>query len=189
MTTLFVGLDPSLSSTGVVVLSPEGATLAAVSVKVPLEQAKAIARVVEIRRQVFEIIESCAAMADHVQCAVEGYAYSGRSFTVAQLVEVGTSLRLGILDRGWAYSDISPSAVKAFALMPGRPKAKDKPFKEAKALWGFEHKSGDVVDAYVIAQAARAKAGRVGTALHARQLDVLVGMRTAAVAATCTTGV
>ena len=164
----FVGIDPSVTATGVAVLNSAGEVLTATAIKCG---GHGLPRVLEYRTQVLDLLPEGPA---HV--AIEGYAYSNK-FNLATLVELGTALRLAVLDRGWTYVDVAPTALKAFALMPKGSKAKDKPFVQVKERWGFVHKSGDVVDAYVLAQIARADAGAARRELHIRQIDVLTGLK------------
>lgn len=173
---LFVGIDPSFTATGVVVLNRDSAVLAAASVKVPAEGRSDIDRALAVANDVQALIEDAGPQQD-VRVAIENYSLNSR-FRLAMLVTLGTVLRMRLRLLGWAYVDPAPLQVKAYALMPAKTPSKVKPFKECEALWGFKHKSGDVVDAYVLAQIARAAHGAQAVGqLHARQIDVLAKLK------------
>lgn len=173
---LYVGIDPSFTATGVVVLDATGAVLACTALKLPKE-GDYLQRSIALRNEVFELITSCGTGREPPHVAIESYAYSNK-FTLAMLVTLGTVLRMALLDRGWPYVEPSPSAVKSFALMPSKSPKGAKPVKEAERLWGFKHKSKDVVDAYVMAQIARATGGAQAIGhLDMKQIDVVSGLK------------
>ena len=174
---LYVGIDPSYSGTGVVVLDKEGQILACTSIKAPSEGSN-LHRAVALRNDVLELILSHGLERDAPFVAIENYSLNSK-FGLAMLVTMGTVLRMALLDRGWPYVEPAPQAVKAFALMPGKKTTKkQKPVAEAEKLWGFKHKSKDVVDAYVLAQIARAAGGAQALGhLDVKQIDVVAKLR------------
>lgn len=181
---LYVGIDPSYTATGVVVLDGHGIVLNASSIKLPGEGASNLDRAIAITNGVQAAVEDSAPGAEVRMVGIEGYSL-GSKYQVAMLVTLGTTLRLRFRALQWPYIEPTPTQVKVYALM--NPKkgvkgkvvySKDKPFKEVAEHWGFVHKSGDVVDAYVLAQAARGAGGGVSLAtLHERQLDVLAKLK------------
>lgn len=182
---LFVGIDPSYTATGVVVLDCDSLVLNAVSIKLPAEGQNHIDRALDIANAVQLTVKDSAPGHAVAMAAIEGYSL-GSKYQVAMLVTLGTVLRMRMREWGWCYVEPVPTQVKAYALMTPKPgkglkKAygKDKPITEVAEHWGFTHKSGDVVDAYVLAQIARASGGGVQLLghLHERQLDVLAKLK------------
>ena len=179
---LYVGIDPSYTGTGIVVLNKDSGVLACTKVKAPSEGSD-IMRALAVRNEVFEIITSCGAHvlgSNRPFVAIENYSLNSK-FGLAMAATLGTVLRMGLIDRDWLYVEPSPQSVKAFALMAkgkGARSKKQKPVKEAQAIWGFKHKSNDVVDAYVLAQIARSAGGAHALGqLDARQLEVVAGLK------------
>lgn len=174
---LYVGIDPSYSGTGIVILDKDSQVLVCAKVKAPAEGSD-LMRAINVRAQVVEMIITCGVQFDKPCIAIENYSLNSK-FGLAMAATLGTALRLGFWDRDWPYTEPTPQAVKAFALMPSKRTKKQKPVKEAQELWGFKHKSNDIVDAYVLAQLARAHFGAhpLGQ-LHPKQLEVVAGLRT-----------
>lgn len=173
---LYVGIDPSFTATGVVVLDESSAVLACTTIKLPKE-GDYLQRSLALRNEIFELITSCGIGREPPHVAIESYAYNNK-FSLAMLVTLGTVLRMALLDKGWPYVEPSPTAVKAFAMMPKKSKKGAKPVLEAERLWGFKHKSKDVVDAYVMAQIARATGGAQAIGhLDIKQIDVVSGLK------------
>lgn len=184
---MFVGIDPALGSTGLVMLWPNGQPSYSESIR-PAGNQTGLVRVRDIRHQIMRAIKlSRDAFPDAWEragmVAIETVAFSKMAFTVAQLTELGTALRLALHDAGLPYWDISPSQVHAFVGFKKPKGLKDtkanrlklKPHAEVKAAWGFEHESGDVIDAYVMAQAMRTLPDL--KAATSKQREVLMGLR------------
>lgn len=172
---LYVGVDPSYSGTGVVVLDTNGGVLVCTSIKT-LPGTLDIDRALEIRDALLEMIAACGPQ-EPPHIAIENYSLNSK-FGLAMAVTLGTVLRLAFKDRGWPYTEPAPNAVKAYALMGKKTKKKQKPVAEAEKLWGFKHRSNDVVDAYVLAQIARAKGGAQALGhLHERQIEVIANLK------------
>lgn len=153
-----IGIDGAATSTGIAVVSPreEGTKTdmvwSAQAIQIPghtgLERAV---------RQVLRLDEILVSTKPEL-AVIEGYAYQNHH-TLATLVEVGTCLRLALRRRDVPYIEVAPTRLKKFVFSK-TPSAKGKTKKHKKALvatavwklWGFEHESDDVVDAYVLAQ-------------------------------------
>lgn len=177
---LYVGIDPGFVKTGVVVLDQEGALLAAGVIKLPAEGRSDLDRAIAIATEAQAMVEDSAASAHVTMVAIEGYSIESR-FRVAMLATLGTVLRLRLRALLWPYVEPAPTQLKNYALMANRKwkgKAKAKPVAEVEKLWGFKHKSTDVIDAYVLAQIARAAGGAHPlAALDPRQIDVVAKLK------------
>ena len=159
-----VGIDASLTSTGIVVLNEGNVYTDTIQRK-----STGVERLIEIR----ELVRLAVSGADLV--AIEGYAFA-RSNQAYQLGELGGVLRVMFREEGIKYIDVAPSAVKKFATGKGNAN------KEAVAVgvykrWGKEFKTNDEADAFVLAKIGQAyMAGQEGlTAFQREVIDALVG--------------
>lgn len=171
-----VGVDPSVRSTGLVILRGDD-VLAARTVKPPKDMT-GLARVVHLRDTVVGAVLDAVGDADRPpRLCIEDYAY-GNAFSLAKLVELGTALRLAFHGRGWRYAAVAPNQLKKFVGIKASPgkASKVKPLDHVKALWGFETKSHDVADAYVLARIAQAW-GASPKGLSEDQRDVMHALR------------
>lgn len=170
---LFVGIDPSLTGTAVVVLENDNTE--------PVEcrmcrvgDSRGMDRVLEIEKLMARTIydaRSSRGLAVPVTVAIEHYSY-GSKFNVVDLVQLGTVLRLSLIRRQYPYLDPSPGQVKKFAGIKG----KTKPKAACETLWGFKPKNADIADAYVLAQIARASRQK-GVHLTSQQREVVASCR------------
>lgn len=159
-----VGIDASLTSTGVAVIGGGN-----VDTDVIQRKSTGIERLIEIREQVKGIVNGVDLV------AIEGYAFA-RSNQAHQIGELGGVLRVMFREEGIEYIDVAPSAVKKFATGKGNAN------KEAVAVgvykrWGKEFKTNDEADAFVLAKIGQAyMAGQEGlTAFQREVIDALVG--------------
>lgn len=164
---LFVGIDPSTTRTGIVVLEDANPVpLFHTSLKGGDE--RGLQRVRTMGQELIDTLSGQAGGAE-IRLGIEGYAY-GNAFSLATLVELGTVYRMMIIDRGWPFVEPSPGQVKKFAgIKTGKLTA------QVQALWGWKPPNHDVADAYVIAQIARAAYSRV--VLTPAQMDVVHACR------------
>lgn len=195
---LSVGIDPSLKGTGLVCLVDHETTPRLALHLTPIE-GPLIRRIHELRSRVvmgINDVRRTLPVGAGVMVCIEGYA-KWSLHDPEPLVGLGTAIRLMCLDMGWPYVEPTPSQVQAYVqfAIPSDCKGKAKglkknakrvkPHAEVKAHWGFEHESGDVVDAYVMAQIAlRSSPWRPlrGAGLKPYQIDVLHKLSAAQVA-------
>lgn len=114
------GMDLSLTATGV-------ATAQSTSTIKP--KTKGVARLVEIRRRVLELVSadlvhdwSCSDCAGDLLVVLEGYSMGGQrgSAGVGQMLgELGGVVRVALHDAGIAFVEIPPSTLKKFATGKG----------------------------------------------------------------------
>lgn len=157
----FVGIDPSLSSTAVVVIDESGVLIKS---KVITSKLTGPARLVEIRNEIRrELIETRYSSAKplksneyhhKVQVAIEHYAM-GCKFNREALGELGGVLRVLLFEEDFPYIEIPPLRLKQFAT--GKASAeKDHILLAVYKKWGIEFKRNDEADAFILAQMARA---------------------------------
>lgn len=139
----FVGIDPS-TKTGFVALDEHGQVLVAKELTGAGKQdPKRMATLID------EIMR-------HVQSddfiVIEGFGFASQQ--AIQLGGIGWGIRMSLLRRGIEYQEASPSQVKKFATGKGNTK-KDEMVLPIYKIFGFEHPSDNVRDAYVLAEIAR----------------------------------
>ena len=139
-----VGIDASLSSTGVAVLNDPPGDIRTEAIK---SNKTGPARLIEIRER---IRETCAGASLVV---LEGYAFAQAS-QAHQLGELGGVLRTMFFEMGMEVLEVGPGQLKKFA--SGRGNAK----KEEMAVaiykrWGREFVTNDEADAFVLVQIGR----------------------------------
>lgn len=137
-----VGIDASLTSTGVAVLNGSLHTETIQSKKTGPE------RLVEIRERIREIV----AGADLI--VLEGYAFA-RPNQSHQIGELGGVLRVMLHELGMKWLEVAPSAVKKFATGKGNAKKEEVAVGVYKR-WKKEFVSSDEADAFVLAMIGQA---------------------------------
>lgn len=154
----YVGLDPS-TKTGVVILDREGNVLDSMEIH----------RGGKDPERMVDLIESVAGEMEYGDLvAIEGFGFASQ--TGFLLGGIGWGIRMELFQRHVKYIEVAPAALKKFASGKGNTK-KDELGVEIYKRWGFEHKSDNVRDAYVLAQIIRALHEPVK--LTAFQVDVL----------------
>lgn len=141
-----VGIDASLTSTGIAILQGDEINTAAIKTDL-----KGPARLSYLR----DCIQQIVANADLV--VLENYAYS-RPNQAHQIGELGGVLRVMLYESGVKWIEVAPAAVKKFATGKGNA------VKEAVAVgvyrhWGKEFKTNDETDAAVLAYIGQAYLG------------------------------
>lgn len=161
----YVGIDPS-TKTGFVALDEAGNVLQAKELTGtgshdPQRMASLIGEVIQFV-QVGDVI------------CIEGFGFASQQ--AIQLGGIGWGIRIALFRRGSRYIEVSPSAVKKYATGKGNTK-KDEMVLPIFKRWGFEHKSDNVRDAFVLAQIARALSPNVEVRLTKEQLEVLQAIK------------
>lgn len=143
----YVGIDPS-TKTGLVVLDEAVELWEAIEIDTGLNGRSPTS--IEMKRLVVIII-SYVLPGDEV--AIEGFGFSSQS--VFLLGGIGWLLRVALDDMGVRYKDIAPSQLKKFTGEGGNA-AKELVAVGVYKRWGFQSKSNNITDAFVLAQIVRA---------------------------------
>lgn len=140
-----IGLDLSLTSTGVLVLDGKSVLSARAiqSNKIGEE------RLFDLREQLYAEVEQYRF--SNPLAVVEGYSMGSRAGQAFSIGEWGGVARLTLLMHGIPFIVVPPSTLKKFTAGSGNAK-KDEMRLHVYKKWGFEHKSNDVVDAYALAR-------------------------------------
>lgn len=143
----FIGIDPS-TKTGLVILDEQGEVDIAIEVTENLPDPY---RFLSISRKVINLLGRTPVI------AIEGFSFGSRGNAVSIQYGIGWIMRAMLVENGYRdYLEVAPTMLKRFASGKGNTK-KDELAVEIYKRWGFEHKSDNVRDAYVLAQIARYK--------------------------------
>jgi len=159
----YVGIDPS-TKTGLVIIDEDGEVWEATEIT---HEGKDPERMIHLIGKTMKHIGP-----DDI-IAIEGFAFGAKGAAVGTMYGIGWGMRMDFFRCRVNYTEVSPSAVKKFASGKGNTK-KDELGVEIYKRWGFEHKSDNVRDAYVLAQIARAMHEQLK--LTAFQQDVITGL-------------
>ena len=88
---------------------------------------------------------------------MENYGFAN-AHSLVTLVEIGTAMRLVIWERHTPFYIVSPNALKKFVIGKGAGK-KEEVMLATYKRWGFEARTNDEVDAYVLARIGMALIG------------------------------
>lgn len=138
--TRVVGLDPSLSSSGLAL--PNGRV---VLVKYP--KLRGPARLVAIRIAIEAMLVGC--QPDIV--VIEGYSYGLKGNAVTQLGELGGVLRVAMYELGMLYMEVPPTSLKKFATGKGNATKNDM-VHAARTVLGYAGTNDDEADALWLRQ-------------------------------------
>ncbi|WP_426453818.1 hypothetical protein ACP26L_15600 [Paenibacillus sp. S-38] len=139
----YVGIDPS-TKTGLVVLDEDG----------EVWEARELERIGENPERMHDLICQVGQLIQpEDRVAIEGFGFaSQRGF---ELGGIGWGIRLNLYARDIRYIEVAPSQLKKFTGAGGTA-AKEVVAVETYKRWGFQHKSNNVTDAFVLAQIVRA---------------------------------
>jgi crossover junction endodeoxyribonuclease RuvC len=164
-----LGLDLSLTSTGAVLLKngevKESTTLSS--------SHKEQARLADLKFKIGMAIK----FYKPELTVIEGYAF-GRPNAMAGLAELGGVVKCSLFEMQQQILIVPPARVKKFATGRGNAK-KDEVRLEVYKRWGFEAKTNDEVDAYVLARIGLAYLGYDDNLIKP-QLEVIADLKKSA---------
>ena len=174
---IVIGLDLSLTSTGAVVLGPgeeqgSGEGDPYTESLVIKSKYKGEARLEHLREQIMALV----GLNQPDLIVIEGYAF-GRPNAMAPIAELGGVVKHSLYTHGWPFILVPPTRAKKFACGKGNAK-KDEVRLGVYKRWGFEAKTNDEVDAYVLARIGRAYLG-LDDDLIKPQLEVVQDLKKA----------
>ncbi len=150
MAEIVLGVDPSLTNTGIVYMRDGQACIGEIVSKdtphTHHESAMRLGRLYASMRDSIQQIGKVSVV------AFEGYAFGSMNQREA-MGEAGGVLRLAALHEGCRIIVIPPTSVKKFVTGKGVAQ-KDVMRLAIFKRWGFEHKSEHVLDAYAVAKVA-----------------------------------
>jgi crossover junction endodeoxyribonuclease RuvC len=179
---LIIGIDPSLTATGIVVLRDGKVELAETTKNRP--ELGTIERVRLIRERIIDITENLINEEKTEWQApdlivIEGFSYGSKGRSLFDIAYLGWRIREDLeqlkVDGGVPWIEPAPDSVKKFASNKGTS-TKDVMIKEVYKRWGFDTDSDDLADAYVLAQIGRAYLGDT-EGLTAFQQEVITNLK------------
>jgi crossover junction endodeoxyribonuclease RuvC len=179
---LIIGIDPSLTSTGIVVLRDGKVELAETTKNRP--DLGTIERVKLIRERIASIIENLINEEKTEWQApdlivIEGFSYGSKGRSVFDIAYLGWRIRED-LERlkeqdNIPWLEVPPSQLKKFATGQGNAN-KEIILQQVYKRWGVEFSDNNQADAYVLAQIGRAYLGDT-EGLTAFQQEVIANLK------------
>jgi crossover junction endodeoxyribonuclease RuvC len=170
---LIVGIDPSLTSTGIVVLRGGEVELAE-TIKTKSNYSL-IHRVSVIYRAITNLVEGLTP--DLI--VIEGFSYGSKGRAVFEIAYLGWRIREEIErfkeQDGIPWIEVPPAQLKKFATGKGTAN-KGVIMQQVYKRWGFEASDNNVADAFVLAKIGQAYLGEFGE-LTAFQESVITALR------------
>lgn len=169
-----IGIDPSTSATGIVVLDEQDATSPALvhHEEISLPEFEGIERYRRIVLRIMTVIHEYKP--DRI--VVEGYSLNLKNkSSVVPLVELGGILRLMLVLDKLTWLDPRASAVKEFVTGKGNS-AKELVMMNTFKRWQYEAATNNMADAYVLAVMGLAHANRLRGAT-AGQRKIVGGLK------------
>lgn len=181
---LIIGIDPSLTSTGIVVLRNGKVELAETTKNKP--ELGTIKRVTDIRFQIGSIIDNLETKEkwDNKWQApdlitIEGFSYGSKGRSVFDIAYLGWRIREELerlrTEDNIPWLEVPPSQLKKFATGQGNAN-KEIILQQVYKRWGVEFSDNNQADAYVLAQIGRAYLGETDD-LAAFQLEVIANLK------------
>lgn len=159
--TRYIGIDPS-GETGMSILDKNGNYLD--GFEILSNQSNRTAKICEIVEDIMDNLESGDVI------AIEGFSFGSKGKGIDFQFGLGHAIRLELYRQDMKWIEVTPTQVKKFATGKGTTK-KENMILPINRLWGFEHESNNVRDAFVLAQVARSV--QTGSTLTEYQQDVI----------------
>ncbi|SNS21073.1 crossover junction endodeoxyribonuclease RuvC [Anaerovirgula multivorans] len=176
----FIGIDPSLTGTGLIILNEDGEIV--LSRCIVTKQSKqenhtqdTMARVKDIKDCIMSELKGNEYK---IYVAVEGFSYGSRGRAVFDIAYMGYRIREELLDTDITFIEPTPSQVKKFATGKGNS-PKNVVMLEVYKRWGEEFTDDNLADAYVLAQIVRAL--KTNARLTKFQQDIIKDLKGASV--------
>jgi crossover junction endodeoxyribonuclease RuvC len=170
-----IGIDPSLTATGIVVLRNGEVELAEATKNRP--ELGTIERVKLIREQINKNINHPSIDTDLI--VIEGFSYGSKGRSVFDIAYLGWRIREDLerlrTEDNIPWLEVPPSQLKKFATGQGNAN-KEIILQQVYKRWGVEFSDNNQADAYVLAQIGRAYLGGMDD-LAAFQLEVIANLK------------
>lgn len=161
-----MGIDPSLTSTGYVILDKNEIVVNGII----MAKESGIARLFSIKREIKELLVDFSPKL----VVIEGYAFA-RANQAHQMGELGGMVRM-LLDEGfYRWLEVSPGQLKKFATGKGNS-TKDVILMHVYKRWKVEFNDNNIADAFVLAKIGQSVLGDT-KGLTQDQLDIIKALR------------
>lgn len=142
-----VGLDLSLTSTGICVMDENGTILFEEVLNTPKKKIDGLERLKFIRESVSEAIKNYSVSIANI----ENYSFGSRGRATFSLGELGGVVRLLLFDLGVTIIETSPSQLKKFATGRGNSDKLDVVMSIEKN-YGIKYLDDNAADAFILAK-------------------------------------
>jgi len=146
---MILGLDLSLTHTGVVVLDLDGDNPVMVDVIKPKTNKEI--RLVEIRDKVNDFVTRC----NPTLIVLEGYSFASQGRAVYDIGEMGGVVRVHLYESKRRYMVVPPHSLKKFVTQKGNS-PKQIMIREVYRRWKREFDDDNICDAYGLAKVGQA---------------------------------
>lgn len=165
----FVGIDPS-TKTGFVEMDEKGNVLQQIEIQLPNGINSTDQEMLDYGSRIVKLIQPGSVI------CVEDFSYGSTGSAVSTQYGVGYAIRYCLIKNKFTYYKPTPSQLKKYGSGKGNTP------KDALAVhifkeWGFEHKSDNVRDAFILAHIARALSTTIAVQVKSYQLEVLQALR------------
>jgi crossover junction endodeoxyribonuclease RuvC len=144
----FLGLDPSYTDTGMVIIDQDDNVLIQRAIKTdPAHFSNKFERITHILNEIGlpQITLAC----------IEDYHFGKNAKTSISLIELGFSIRRNFYSNNIPFFTAVPSQIKKLATGSGKSGEKAIILKEVYKKWGFDSNDNNVADAFAMAQMAK----------------------------------
>lgn len=149
---IFIGIDPSLTNTGVIAINEKGDLMASVSITSKPVGKKPIDELVRIKNIVNKIEDFISGYKEVSMVVIEGIAMMARNSTaLVQLSGLNYMIRDMLLKRGVSFSIVTPTQLKKFITGKGNSQ-KNIIMLEVYKQYGFSFTDDNICDAFVLAK-------------------------------------
>jgi len=166
---LYLGIDQSLTSTGLAILSPVSAEPVVLRTVEP-KSLRGGARLAFIRKTISE----CLAGRSIAQAAMEGYNYGAGAGQLFELGEVGGIVKCLLAELDIPLISVAPSQLKKFVAHKSSAD-KDEMMAAVKDKWKLDIRQDDMADAYGLARVASVYAS--GISIYRPELEVVQSLK------------
>ena len=147
---LYIGIDPSFSSTGLIILDENARIVKQDILKFNKTGADIEDRLTIVKEKLVDEIVNLHS-SDDIKVAMEGPSYSSKGSSVLQMGALNFFIRYWFRIRGVNYSVKTPGELKKFITGKGNTK-KDLILLNVFKKWGVEFECDDLADAYGLAR-------------------------------------
>jgi crossover junction endodeoxyribonuclease RuvC len=147
---LYIGIDPSYSSTGLIILNEDAEIQKQETYKFNKKGTDTEWRLIQVKEKLIDPIINMHD-GDIIKVCMEGPSYSSRGSHVLQMGALNYFIRYWFRDSGVDYTVRTPNELKKFVTGKGNCK-KDLILLKVYQKWGVEFSCDDLADAYGLAR-------------------------------------
>ena len=147
----YLGIDPSLNSTGVVCVDDNKSVIFSNAIHTDIND-NIYTRIQHIEKEITSVIEKF----EPVYVAIENLSFASRGKAMFQLAGLHFLICLSMMNRNIPFIEVAPTSLKKFVTKSGRAK-KEMMLLQIYKHYGVEFETSDEADAYGLALMALSK--------------------------------